>query len=284
MVKGTKNFYFDAPWEESCYNKKHGCKLWRDSMGTMRVHILIDKFRDMALNIWRMIKRIGPDSKVSYHSEWQRIMPCQSFTDAMYGGEGMENQVASKGAYYDIFTPAMFAATFSPYLWSSKMILIPQVKRGLKLNAPAKYRTYDLKNPFWRRSALHYIGMAAVHDVDVDERSELTSLWWKAQDKLGWNEATKFFPYWDNDAVKVISPASERIVASAYVNSGRLMLAILNDTPKDNVITVQLDLAKLKVKPGLKGNDAFTKDLNWTLSDKWKDKIPARGFRLIVFK
>jgi hypothetical protein len=178
----------------------------------------------------------------------------------------------------------MFAVTFSPYLWSAKTMFIPQVKRGLKIHASAKYKDYDLKKPFWRRSTLHYIGMAALHDTDITERSELSSLWWRAQDELGWNEKTIFFPYWDKDAVKVASPVSERVIASAYVNSGRLMLAVLNDTPKDREITVQLDLSKLKVKSGLKGKDAFEPNLTWTLSNEWKDNIPARGFRLVVFK
>lgn len=285
LVPGTRNFYYDAPWEESCYNEKHGCKLWKDSTGQMRTHVLIDPFRDMALNIWRMTKRTAPEALITFHSEWQRMMPYQSLQDGMYGGEGMENEAAAKGSYYDIFTPAMFAATFSPYLWSAKMILIPQLQRGLQLNMPAKYRTYDLKNPVWRKAHLHYMGMAAVHDVDLSERNELSFLWWKAQDELGWNDKTVFFPYYaDDPAIKVVSPVSDRIVASAYVNSGRLMLAVLNDTPKDEKITVRLDLNKLKVTAGLTGTDAFEPGLNWKLSPEWTDTIPARGFRLIVFK
>ena len=62
LIPGTKNLYFDAPWEESCYNTKHGCTLWKDSLGVLRTHILVDVFRDKALNIWRMIKRVSPES------------------------------------------------------------------------------------------------------------------------------------------------------------------------------------------------------------------------------
>ncbi|MBR7104859.1 MAG: LamG domain-containing protein [Lentisphaeria bacterium] len=143
MIPGTKNLYFDAPWEESCYNTKHGCTLWKDSTGALRTHILIDVFREKALNIWRMIKRTSPESLVTYHAEWGKFMPFQSFTDCMYGGEGQENEVAAKGGYYDILTPASFNATFSPYIWGTKTSLIPQLSRGLQLHYPVKYRSYD---------------------------------------------------------------------------------------------------------------------------------------------
>ena len=285
LIQGTRNFYYDAPWEESCYNEKHGCKLWRDSMGQARTHILIDVFREKALNILRMAKRFDPGFLLYYHSEWAKIQPCQSLHDAMCGGEGQENLVAAQGGYYDILTPAAFNAAFSPYIYSAKMVLIPQLARGLQLNYPAKYRTWNVKNPVWRKAILHYIGLAAVHDVDLmDRRTELNFLWWKAQDELGWNEKTEFHPYYADDPALKITPVSERIVASAYTNSGRLMLAVLNDTDQEQDISIRLDLKKLQVAPGLKGHDAFAPGSNWTLSDEWKGKVGPRGFRLIVFK
>jgi hypothetical protein len=62
------------------------------------------------------------------------------------------------------------------------------------------------------------------------------------------------------------------------------MLAVLNDTPNQEKITIKLDLDKLNIKPGLRGKDAFSPDLNWTLATEWTDTVPARGFRLIVFQ
>ena len=284
LIPGTKNLYYDAPWETSCYNEKHGCTRWRDPQGKEHAHVLINLFREKALNIYRMIKRLGSDSLVTYHSEWPRLMPHQSLLDGMYGGEGQENVVAAKGGYYDILTPAAFNATFSPYIYSAKMTLIPQLSRGLQLNYPVKYRTWDLKNPIWRKAVLHYIGLAAVHDTDLMDRTELSFLWWKAQDELGWDEKTQFHPYYADDPALKITPVSERIVASAYTNSGRLMLAVLNDTDQDQNIRIQLDLDKLQVKNGLQGHDAFEPGLSWTLSNEWEGRIGPRGFRLIVFK
>ena len=286
LTEGARNIYFDAPWEESCYNEKHGCIPWRDSIGKMRPHIVIDRFREMAIDVYRMIKNLGPDSKISYHAEWQRMMPYQTFADVLAGGEGQEHEVAAKGSYYDIFTPANFCATFSPYLWNTKTALIPQIKRGLRLGSPQKARDFDLKKPIWRTAVLHYLGMCAVHDTDIWGCDELVRIWWDAQDQIGWDENTMFFPYWDEEspAVKVHSPVSDRIVASAYVNSGRMLLAVLNDTDEPTTIKITLDLAKLQVSPGLPGKDAFDLETSYTLASEWQGEFKARGFRLIVFK
>ncbi len=283
LIPGTRNLYFDAPWEESCYNTKHGCSLWRDSTGKERTHILIDVFREKALNVWRMIKRVSPESLVTYHAEWPKFMPFQSFTDGMYGGEGQENAVAANNGYYDILSPAAFNATFSPYIWSAKTVLIPQLSRGLQLNYPAKYRSWDPRKPIWKKAILHYIGLAAVHDVDLMERTPWSFIWWKAQDDLGWNEKTVFHPYYaDIPAVKT-TPVSDRIVASAYTNSGRLMLAVLNDTDREQTVKVTLDLKKLGVRKGLTGCDIWEPETKYSLTPQLNVVMPPRGFRLINF-
>lgn len=46
------------------------------------------------------------------------------------------------------------------------------------------------------RATLHYIRLAAVNDVDLWERNELIARWHDAQDALGWNDETKFFPWY----------------------------------------------------------------------------------------
>ena len=63
-----------------------------------------------------------------------------------------------------------------------------------------------------------------------------------------------------------------------------LMLVVLNDTDKEQEIKIDLDLERLKVKPGLNGQDAFEPALKWELAPTWKAVLPPRGVRLIVFK
>lgn len=283
LTDGTRNFYFDSAWEESCYNPKHGCQLWSDPSGKQHTKMIIGNYRAMALDVYRMIKRLGPDAKVSYHAEWGRQLPCHSFNDYMMGGEGQEHAVAANNGYYDILTPASFAVSFSPSIYNVKMALIPQVKRGLQLNAPVKYRTYDIRKPIWRKANLHYRGLAAVHDVDIEYADDLSRIWWKAQDDLGWNEQTVFHPYFADEPALRTEPVSDRIVASAYTNSGKLMLAVLNDTDQTETVTITLDLNKLGVRKGLTGSDVWDPEEKYTLDSKLVTIVPPRGFRLINF-
>jgi hypothetical protein len=283
LKDGTKNFYFDSAYEESCYNPAHGCKLWTDPSGKKHTRMSIYNYRSMALNVYRMIKRLSPESKVSYHTEWGRQFPCHSFNDYMMGGEGQEHAVAANNGYYDLLTPASFAVSFFPGIYSVKMAIIPQIKRGIMINAPAKYRTYDIKAPVWRKAHLHIMGLAAVHDVDLEDANELSRIWWKAQDALGWNEKTEFHPYFADDPAIRTAPVSDRIVASAYTNSGKLMLAVLNDTDQTQTVIVSLDLKKLGVEKGLAGADVWEPEAKYTLDHKVTVILPPRGFRLINF-
>ena len=283
LIPEMRNFYFDAPWEESCYNTSHGCAPWTDSTGMKHSHILVDHLRDMSLNVYRMIKRLDKNALVSYHAEWGKPLPCFSFTDSMMGGEGQEHDVAANNGYFNILTPWSVAATFSPYIYSAKMILIPQVVRGLQLNAPSKYRSYSIRNPMWRKAHLHYMGLCIVNDVDMEERNELSYIMWKAQDELGWDEKTGFFPFYaENPAVRT-APVSDRIVASAYTNNGKIMIAVLNDTDREETVSLDLDFDRLKVKPDLRGYDVWEPAERYVLAEKMTVKLPARGFRLLLF-
>lgn len=281
------NYYFDAPWETSCRNKFHGCSQWQDFTGKKYDHLLVNRFRETALNVYRMIKRTGPNAKISYHAEWPRLMPVHNFTDVMAAGEGVEHLVANRGSYFDIFTPESFCAFMSPYIAGNKTAFMPELIRGLKISRPEKLANFNINDPQTKLAVLHYMGYCVVHDVDLwgneKEIRELNKILWASQNKIGWDEKTKFYPYWEKDAVKLESPSSSRILASAYTRNGNLMLAVLNDTPKDQEVKLALDLKKLEVSSGLEGVDSFNPKCKYALSEKWEDTVPARGFKLIVF-
>ena len=243
------------------------------------------RYREQALNVYRMIKRTGPNAKVMSHQGWLRTMPTTHFMDIMIGGEAVETMISTNGfSYYDILTPELFRATFSPYIWGVKTAFINMLVRAGSEKEQAIFAT----NPEAQRATRHAYGYCVVHDVDLwdhDARTrEVREAVWRAQDILGWDENVKFFPYWENNAVKMVSPKSDRILASAYTNNGKMMLAVLNDTVKDETVRLDLNLERLGVKAGLKGADAWSPGKTYILSDVWEDKIPARGFMLIVFR
>jgi hypothetical protein len=244
-------------------------------------------YREHALNVYRMIGRTGPDAKTWGHQGWLRVMPMMHFSEIIVGGEAVDQQVGRDGGYYNILTPEMFRATFSPYIWGMKMVFLDMNVRTLSESHPDKYLAFSLSNPETKRALLHSYGYCILHDVDIHDgyrqSLKLRETIWGAQDKIGWDENVKFFPYWDNDAVKLTSPKSNRILASAYSNNGKMLLAVLNDTDKGETVKLDLNLEKLGVKAGLKGSDVWSPEKAYTLSNVWEEKVGARGFSLIVF-
>ncbi len=288
LAPKARNYYFDIGVGASrCANARHRCAPWQGADGAAHGRLHIDAFRELALSAYRMIRRTGPDAKIAAHQGWYRAMPMQHFTDVLVGGEGVENEVANKGAYYDILTPEMFRATFLPQTWGIKTGLIHQIVRGMELGRPEQFARFDLKEPETRRAILHAYGYCVLHDVDVWDSSRKTApvrdALWAAQDRLGWDEKTAFHPYWENDAVRLAGPKSSRILASAYTREGRMLLAILNDTDREERVALALDLAKLGVPAGVKGTDIWRPEDAFVLAPTWEGSVPARGFRLILW-
>ena len=73
-----------------------------------------------------------------------------------------------------------------------------------------------------------------------------------------------------------VAPVSERLVASAYTRSGKMLLAVLNDTDQVQQLSVALDLEKLGVKAGMTGQDVFNPGRSWKLSSVWKEKLQPK--------
>ena len=233
-----------------------------------------------------LARRTGPDAKIMSHYGWVRCTPMQHFTDIIIGGEGVENMVASKGSYYDLLTPEMFRATFSPYIYGVKTAFLNMLARAAKSSPDAITRF--AKDPEAQRATRHVYGYSVVHDVGIWDSHKETRVVretvWEAQDALGWDEQVRFHPYWhEGSGVEVVRPESERILASAYSRQASLMLAVLNDNDQVHNVKLALDLDKLGVEPGLLGRDAFGPSKAYTLGATWRDTVAPRGFRLVVW-
>ena len=281
------NYYFDTGIGATlCQNGHHGCQPWTDAAGTPHGRIRVDEYRKIVLDTYRMIRRTGPKAKIMSHYGWLRVMPMSHFSDIILGGEGVENQVAVSGNYYDLLNPEKFRATFSPNIYGCKTVFLNMLARAAK-RSPGKIVRFP-NDPEAQRATRHCYGYCVTHDVDMwdghKETAAVREAIWRAQDELGWDTKVGFHPYWDNESpVRRIAPASNRILASAYTRNGGLMLAVLNDTDGEQSVRLQLDLQALGVEPGLRGRDAFEAEREFVLADTWEDDIPAREFRLIVW-
>ena len=249
--------------------------------------IVSDRYREQALHVYRMIRRTSSRARVYRHHGWTRVMPFQHFSDIICGGEAVD-RVAQDGTYFRVFTPEMFRASFCPYLYGIKMVHIDMTVRLLKEQHPQRLAHFDLDDPEFRRPLLHSYGYCLVHDVDVhDSNREVLPLRrtiWAAQDALGWDQNVIFHPYWENDAVRRLGDDIGRLMGSAYTKDGRMLLAVLNDTDEQREIALALDLDALGVEAGAEGHDVFDPETRYVLGDRWRDKVPARELRLILWK
>lgn len=281
------NYYFDTGVRTSlCRNARHGCKRWEALDGNLYGRIPIRERREIALNVYRMIRRTGPRAKIMSHQGWTRCMPLQHFTDIIIGGEGIGSLVSNAGNYYDVLTPELFRATFSPYAYGVKMVFLNMIIRSMREGHPQKMLNFDLEDPTIRRALLHSYGYCVVHDVGIydaaDESRPLREQVWQAQDSIGWNTDVVFHPYWAAQAVRGGRPGSDRILASAYTNQGKMLLAVLNDTDESAEVVLALDMKELGVAPGSASHDVFDPETTAKLNQNVSIEMPARGFRLFV--
>jgi hypothetical protein len=252
--------------------------------------VLNARTREVTLASYRMIKRANPDSVISYHLGFWRNMPVQHFNEVLVVGEGSEPQIATRGSYYDLLTPDQFRATYLPETWGMKVVFINQLLRAPYLFRPAQFATYDVAQPQHRQALLHLLGYLMVHDVDgwwanLSRYRAVIDQLWAAQDALGWDEHTRFHPYWrSGSGVTLVEPKSDRLLASAYARQGKLLLAVLNDTDQPQPVSLQLNLAELGVQGGRTGRDVWEPSRSYTLSPRWQDTLPPRGFRLVLWQ
>ncbi len=247
-----------------------------------------DRYREQWINVYRMIRRTGPEARIYAHQGMQRVMPMQHFTDIICGGEGLGTRVVQDGNYFRVLTPEMFRGSYCPYLYGIKMVFIDMTVRALRETHPQRLLNFDLENPEYRRPLLHSYGYCVVHDVDIhdsDVKSRpLREKIWATQDALGWDENVIFHPYWENAVVKRLGDDIGRIMASAYTKDGKMILAVVNDTDAEREIELELDLKALGMKPGGQGSDVWDQEMTYTLAPTWKDTVPPRGFRLILWE
>ncbi len=247
-----------------------------------------DRYREQAINVYRMIRRTGPKARIYTHQGMQRVMPMQHFTDIICGGEGLGTRVVQDGNYFRVLTPEMFRGSYCPYLYGIKMVFIDMTVRVLKESHPQRALRFNLDDPEFRRPLLHSYGYCVVHDVDIHDSNQesrpLRQIIWATQDALGWDADVVFHPYWDNGAVQRLGENTGRIIASAYTKNGKMILAIVNDTDDDREVELALDLETLGMRAGVTGRDQWDPNRRYRLDATWRDTIPAREFRMVLWE
>ncbi|MCF6175653.1 MAG: LamG domain-containing protein [Victivallaceae bacterium] len=284
-----KNLYFDNQWPNRCRNKAHGCG-WTDDDGVLHDTYSLLGARDLAKRMYVMVKDYDPDAMIVRHMSAKHITPVNSFSDILVDGELYLGSVAKDESYYNIFEPAMFRASFLSRQFGQPNLFIPQFARAFKNHRRSKYKPFlagKLKNQ--QQHLRHFKGYFLVHDakiypifgIEMDD-------FWRLEDEFGMADDTPFFGYWmEQKPLKLVKPNNERAMVSAYIDQGKAMFILMNDTDRQRAFTIKLDLKQM-AKYGLGSikqlTDAESKTVIKVNNATFKVTMKPRDYRILIFR
>lgn len=290
---GIKDWYFDLASPLMCNNPEHDCR-WTDDFGRKHMTYNLLGTRELAKRIYILIKEKNPDSLIAQHFESNRTSVC-SFCDRAADGEELVGEVAARCGYYDLVSPDYFRAAFVPETWGVQYHQLCQIYRGMLFRLPQEAAKWDRNNPSPEivRGSLHFLAYCMLHNTDAIFGSFkypfIEKPLWNVQDKIGMDKNVKFIPYWSKDKPIITTPESNRILASAYVKQNKLLLVVLNDTDKQEDVSVKLNLKS--IMPGVKvpsswdGKEVFNQEKKSVIKDGvYSVKLPPRGMRLVYWE
>jgi hypothetical protein len=255
------NLYFDLTWPRPCSNESHGC-LWRDEFGDLHNDNDLRALRECLLRINRVMQKKNPDAFFIGHLVSSRT-PSDVFFDLLLVGETYDRDVVKDGNYYGLFSPQMMHIAYSTRSNETTIYMLPQFYRALQLFAPSKVKDFNPEAPETDHAIRHYLGYLLLH--------KLSSVrpWWKwnrmddvyeAQDRLGWDENVRFFPYWQPEQCPAkFQVAKPHLLVSVYANQGKALFCLLNDSDTQEQVSLNVDIQSLGLAPGQSGIEMFSR-------------------------
>jgi hypothetical protein len=153
----------------------------------------------------------------------------------------------NKWWYIDTLDDVAWRVEYSDHSSGLVHEFLPEFVRGTTDNT-------DTEGPQPSESLLAMCAVTDVNTTGAYMNRDAMGEWWGLRKRLGLIDAD-FIGYWeDHCPVKTTTP---KALASVYKTpSGRLVLAVANRLPRDQEVSVQLDLARL----GLKGRTVRATD------------------------
>lgn len=240
------NLYFDIATIQPCDSLDHGCG-WTDDFGRPQTSFNWEGFRYQVRAARQILLKAKPAGRISMHVGNQRLQPVLSFVDCAVGGEDFVPEVGVNGNYYDVLTPEVMTAYSLPQGLVGNNFFISQFARSLMFINPGK--TWDPKTPEHIWAHRHLVAYLLLHNYCSWPGVLENTMQCDLMNTFGWNLQTTFIPYWKKDSpVKIISPENKRVLASVYVNPGKALLIVLNDTKNEERVRLNLDYQKLLSK------------------------------------
>ena len=238
------NIYIDNSDAQLCDNPRHNCG-YIGTDGKRYTSFNLRATRRLAQRVYTLLKELRPHGRVIRHMSAKPVAPVIAFADMIVDGELYNKTVALDESYFNIFDPDMFRASFVGKLWGIPQFFIPQFTRVIPWHNPKRYSAWKTAEAREKQKdkIRHFKGYFLVHDTQIFQLFgvrvyDIEKL--KNQFKLR-NEST-FISYSDSHKPWI---ANKDVLVSGYIDSGKLMLILMN-TGKSRKVSLQLDKAKLQ--------------------------------------
>lgn len=228
------NIYIDNSDAQMCDNPRHGCG-YTGTDGKRYPSFNLRGTRRLAQRVYTMFKTLRPEGRVIRHMSAKPVAPVVAFADMIVDGELYNKTVAVDESYFNIFDPEMFRASFCGKLWGIPQFFIPQFTRVIPVYNPKRYPAW--KTPQARLQhqdkIRHFIGYFLVHDTQIFQLfgvrvHEVEKL--KA--RFGLRNESRFIGYFESSAPWKANPG---VMVSGYIDNGKLMLIVMNESNTDRV-------------------------------------------------
>jgi len=230
-----------------CKNEYHGCG-YADDQGERRTTLSYLATREYFRRFKCVLQQVhGGDRPTLLEGHPNpTLFPC-GFLDCVATGENYVAEVGRHGHYHWIPLD-QFRAVMAPHTGIMN-VLLTQFARARQ--SERKLWFTDAKRP----EVEHLIGLCLVHDAQVWPAYSINTPYqelWKAQDTFGWSDELEFLPYWRNAKYVNVENAGAGFVVSLYRKPGKLAMALLNHSDREQTPTLQFAVDVLGV-PRLNG-------------------------------
>jgi len=237
------NIYIDNSDAQMCDNPRHGCG-YVGTDGRRYSSFNLRGTRILAQRVYTMFKEMRPAGRLIRHMSAKPVAPVVSFADMLVDGELYNKTVADDESYFNIFSPEMFRASFCGTLWGAPQFFIPQFTRVIPVYNPKRYPAW--KTPEARLQQMdkirHFTGYFLVHDAQIFQLFGVNINAVEAlKAKFGLRDQSSFIGYFEKSVPWKCDPG---VMVSGYIDNGKLMLVIMNESNSDKV-DISLDTAAL---------------------------------------
>jgi len=205
--------------------------------GEFPIHLYLDctdSHRNYMKRLYTIMKSINPLNQIFVHMSGNNNMYAWSFSDWLIEGEEntanysarMANDPTLPQDYTHIIDIYKVASRYSPFAFGDKFFL---------------YQFWGWKNSEAARA--HLWAMLFVHDGTTWAAGGPASK--KALIDLGWDQQTRFIPYWQKGTGISVESSVQPVVASGWTHGEkRLLVMVLNDSDVATSCKLKVDFTR----------------------------------------